>query len=423
MKRVVIYILLLIIIFGSIYFIFKEEINSEKSKIDTLGKIDENTELPTPDRIIYKNRNGKYVIINYDDEEFQLIYNELYRRISNTIEGKVYTEDEITKMQEEGAFIEFDYNRKSKNFVFLLEQPEIGIIKRFTDSGQVILTNFENKENLIKKLENWTSDFQKYDFNKEKNYTLENELDNIPIYLEVKEARQGIYQEIIEYSEYDYQNVIKFLGIESSLDIPEFDSTREKVVITLSKYEIQNIRQNIGNIKYEFGDYQDKYSINILVVSEIVNTNCIYYNINNTKPVISENLNTSNDDYSVEYYIENGKYYANFNNQKVEIISKEEACDIADMEAKNEKYQYQPWESEFYSRGIDKQDSISAELISDLSSISRFSHWNENWQVSDYRNTLMWKIRLFDENDPLTSLYIYVNAINGNIVGAGDSSD
>lgn len=423
MKRVVIYILLLIIIFGSIYFIFKEEINSEKSKIDTLGKIDENTELPTPDRIIYKNRNGKYVIINYDDEEFQLIYNELYRRISNTIEGKVYTEDEITKMQEEGAFIEFDYNRKSKNFVFLLEQPEIGIIKRFTDSGQVILTNFENKENLIKKLENWTSDFQKYDFNKEKSYTLENELDNIPIYLEVKEARQGIYQEIIEYSEYDYQNVIKFLGIESSLDIPEFDSTREKVVITLSKYEIQNIRQNIGNIKYEFGDYQDKYSINILVVSEIVNTNCIYYNINNTKPVISENLNTSNDDYSVEYYIENGKYYANFNNQKVEIISKEEACDIADMEAKNEKYQYQPWESEFYSRGIDKQDSISAELISDLSSISRFSHWNENWQVSDYRNTLMWKIRLFDENDPLTSLYIYVNAINGNIVGAGDSSD
>lgn len=423
MKRVVIYILLLIIIFGSIYFIFKEEINSEKSKIDTLGKIDENTELPTPDRIIYKNRNGKYVIINYDDEEFQLIYNELYRRISNTIEGKVYTEDEITKMQEEGAFIEFDYNRKSKNFVFLLEQPEIGIIKRFTDSGQVILTNFENKENLIKKLENWTSDFQKYDFNKEKNYTLENELDNIPIYLEVEEARQGIYQEIIEYSEYDYQNVIKFLGIESSPDIPEFDSTREKVVITLSKYEIQNIRQNIGNIKYEFGDYQDKYSINILVVSEIVNTNCIYYNINNTKPVISENLNTSNDDYSVEYYIENGKYYANFNNQKVEIISKEEACDIADMEAKNEKYQYQPWESEFYSRGIDKQDSISAELISDLSSISRFSHWNENWQVSDYRNTLMWKIRLFDENDPLTSLYIYVNAINGNIVGAGDSSD
>lgn len=423
MKRVVIYILLLIIIFGSIYFIFKEEINSEKSKIDTLGKIDENTELPTPDRIIYKNRNGKYVIINYDDEEFQLIYNELYRRISNTIEGKVYTEDEITKMQEEGAFIEFDYNRKSKNFVFLLEQPEIGIIKRFTDSGQVILTNFENKENLIKKLENWTSDFQKYDFNKEKSYTLENELDNIPIYLEVKEARQGIYQEIIEYSEYDYQNVIKFLGIESSLDIPEFDSTREKVVITLSKYEIQNIRQNIGNIKYEFGDYQDKYSINILVVSEIVNTNCIYYNINNTKPVISENLNTSNDDYSVEYYIENGKYYANFNNQKVEIISKEEACDIADMEAKNEKYQYQPWESEFYSRGIDKQDSISAELISDLSSISRFSHWNENWQVSDYRNTLMWKIRLFDENDPLTSLYIYVNAINGSIIGAGYSSD
>ena len=35
----------------------------------------------------------------------------------------------------------------------------------------------------------------------------------------------------------------------------------------------------------------------------------------------------------------------------------------------------------------------------------------------------MWKIRLFDENDPLTSLYIYIDAINGNVIGAGASSD
>ena len=33
------------------------------------------------------------------------------------------------------------------------------------------------------------------------------------------------------------------------------------------------------------------------------------------------------------------------------------------------------------------------------------------------------EIRLFDKNDPLTSLYIYVDAINGEIIGAGASSD
>lgn len=36
---------------------------------------------------------------------------------------------------------------------------------------------------------------------------------------------------------------------------------------------------------------------------------------------------------------------------------------------------------------------------------------------------IMWKIRLFDKNDPLTSLYVYINAVNGSIIGAGDSSD
>ena len=41
----------------------------------------------------------------------------------------------------------------------------------------------------------------------------------------------------------------------------------------------------------------------------------------------------------------------------------------------------------------------------------------------EYEGKTMWKIRLFDKNDPLTSLYIYVDAINGEIIGAGASSD
>lgn len=424
MKRVLIYLILLVVIFLSIFILFKIEMKDESGQGNIIGKVAENTDLPTPDRIIYKNKDGKYVIINSDDEEYQLIYNELYRRLNNIDDGKVYTEDEIDKMQEEGCFIEFDYNTKSKNFVFMLENLEIGVIKRFSDSGQVILRDLKNKDDLIKKLEKWTKDFPKYDFNREKTYTLEEQLDNIPSYTNLKEVKPEIYQDIIEYNELDYKNFIQILGIQSSKNLPEFDAEKETAVITISKYEIKNIKQNIGNIKYEFGDYQDKYSINILIVSKIVNINCIYYNINNTKSENSEIINSSDDeDYIVEYYVENGQYYANFNNKKVKIISLDKACDIADNEAKKEKYQYQSWKSEFYSRGKDKQDEAAVELISDLSIINKLYLWNKDWQVSDYKNTLMWQIRLFDENDPLTSLYIYVNAINGSIIGAGYSSD
>ena len=423
MKRVLIYILLLIIIFISLFIFFRIEMNNEIIQEDTVGKVAENADIPKPDRIIYKNKEGKYVIIYQDVENFQLIYNELYYRITGINEGKTYTEDEITKMQDEGQFIEFDYDTKSKNYVFFLDNPEIGIIKRSENGGQVILNNLEDRERLIKKLEDWTKYYKKYDFNRDKNYTLKSSLDTLPNIQNLVEEKEWVYQSIIDNNEIDYQNAVKLLGAQSPDDIPAFDPTNETAIITLSKYEIKNIKQNIGNIKYEFGDYQDKYFANILIVSKIVNTNCIYYNINSSTLIPSEEINTSNDDYAVEYTIKDGKYYANYNNQQIEIIQLGKACDIADNEAKKEKYQYQPWRSEFYSRGKNKQDSVSAELISNLSTISKGANWNPNWQVGEYRNTLMWKIRLFDENDPLTSLYIYVNAINGDIVGAGDSSD
>ena len=107
-----------------------------------------------------------------------------------------------------------------------------------------------------------------------------------------------------------------------------------------------------------------------------------------------------------DYYVQDGKYYTNINGKKTEIISIEGASDIAETEAKKEKYQYQSWKSEFYSRE-NQNDSISGELILGLDDISRFAHWRAEWQNEEYEDKIMWKIRLFDKNDPLTSLYVY----------------
>lgn len=282
MKRLVIYIFLLILTFYSIYLLFKIEMKNEKNEINTIGKINNEEMLPIPTRIIYKNKKEKYIIIDEEEVEFQKIFNELYRRINNVIQGKTYSEDEIEKMQEEGCFIEFDYNRISKNYVFFLENSEVGVIKRTSDGGQVIVSNLDDKENLINKMEIWTEDCHEYDFKKEKNYTFSNILNNIPLNLEEKEVKPEIYQMMLtNYGKGDFKNICKSLGIETTNDLLNFNLNKETIIITLSKYEIQNVKQNIGNIKYTFGNYQDKYSINILIVSKIVNTNCIYYNINN----------------------------------------------------------------------------------------------------------------------------------------------
>jgi len=421
--RVILYILLLLVVFSIIFFIFKNEISNEKLEKNNVGLVDENTILPTPDRIIYKNINNEYIIINSGTSAYTQIYSELYNRITNTIEGKVYSEDEISQMQNKGTFIEFDYNSKSKNYVFILEEKEIGIIKRFSDGGQVIQTSLSNKDKLIKKIENLTKDIStKYDFNTEYNYNSENKLSKVANDLKLSQTKvAGVYQQVIEYDENEYNAILKKLNFKTSHEMPKVDFNKQSVIVTVSRYEIKDIQKNIGNIKYELGKFLDEYSVNIFIVSKVVNSKCIYFNTNVDELNVSK-ISINDNKNGVEYYVQNGKYYANINNTKTEIISIEIASDIAEEETKKAKYQYQSWKSEFY-RGESIDNSISGELILGLDDISRLYHWRAEWQNEEYEGKTMWKIRLFDKNDPLTSLYIYVDAINGEIIGAGASSD
>ena len=65
--RVILYVLVLIAVFSIIFLIFKIEISNEKLEKNKVGLVDENTILPTPDRIIYKN-----IILNTRSEEHRL---------------------------------------------------------------------------------------------------------------------------------------------------------------------------------------------------------------------------------------------------------------------------------------------------------------------------------------------------------------
>lgn len=135
---------------------------------------------------------------------------------------------------------------------------------------------------------------------------------------------------------------------------------------------------------------------------------------------------------NVGYYVitssnnTNNEYFATTDGGKnfSKIISETKAADIADQEATKDKYQYQGWKSDFKSRGKEKLSSeISSRLMYGIDEITRLYNWDENWKISDYKDKLMWEIRLNDENDPLTSLYIFIDAYNGTIIGAGKSSD
>ena len=323
--RVILYILVLIAVFSIIFLIFKIEISNENLEKNNVGLVDENTILPTPDRIIYKNINNEYIIINSGTSAYTQIYSELYNRITNTIEGKVYLEDEISQMQNKGSFIEFDYNSKSKNYVFMLDEKEIGIIKRFSDSGQVIQTSLPDKDKLVKKIDTVTKDIStKYDFATEYNLNSENMLSKVETNFNLSQTKiTGVYQKVIEYNEDDYNSILNKLNFKTNEEMPKIDFNKQTVIVTVSRYEIKDIKKNIGNIKYELGQFLDEYSVNIFIASKVVNSKCIYFNMDSDKINVST-FSTNNKENGVEYFDGTYAEYIEKNESEEEkVVSKE----------------------------------------------------------------------------------------------------
>ena len=98
--KILIYLLLVILIYIILFNIFKVD-EIEKEEIPIIESIEESDLLPTPDRIVYKNINGEYIQFEPNTNEYNVIYTELCNRMENLIEGKVYSELEITSINEE----------------------------------------------------------------------------------------------------------------------------------------------------------------------------------------------------------------------------------------------------------------------------------------------------------------------------------
>lgn len=427
-KKVII-ISILIVLLIAIFLILKVKVidkmtpgmvykNSKKTSSDSS---EEHAEIPTPDRIIYKNQDGEYMIFEKGTSDFSDIYDELDLSLSKFIDGKVYSEDKISEMQSKESFIEYDYDTISKNYVFMFDEPEIGLIKRLTDSGQVLQTSLKDKEKLVKRLNSLVkSDYlTKYDFDSEYKLTSEVKFKEVETAWNFEKTNTtGVYKKIIKDDKTEYKALLKQLALDNIQEISDVDFSKQDVVFIASLYEVDNIKKNVGNLKYNLGKFHEDYEIDLYIVSKVVNTNCLYFNVSEDQKLLAYAFITKTPYYSSE----DQKYYTNLTGNKEEVISLDKAAEIAEEEAKKDIYQYQGWKSVFVAR-YDENDSVSGELISGLDEISRLYHWNEEWKVKDYTGKLMWKVRLDDLNDPLTSLYVYVDAKTGEIIGAGQSSD
>lgn len=243
------------------------------------------------------------------------------------------------------------------------------------------------------------------------------------------------------------------LAIKGNISYNSDLDTKDNAIIVLKAEDYNNMKKEVLNGKKDteiiVGDYYNtsteiylkysladkNYQLPFALKPTITDDTEIIGNIETGKKVIVEyeNVNTYldelklksikviNENNNLEYYEENGNYYTDIE-EKIKIISPEKACDIADKEAQKDIYQYQDWKSDFYSRGEENNYQMAIELKNgiDINNLN----WEDDWKkTTDCEDKLTWIVRLFDRNDPLTSLFIYIDATNGNILGAGKLSD
>lgn len=378
----------------------------------------------TPDRIVYKEKGeDKYYVFTSQDEEYQELINQLTISIDSIDEGTNITSLEISDIENSERYLELDYNTISKNYVIAYEKDGLNVIKRNDMGGKLIKANIRKKEELSNLVEEVIKDTESYSMSDSKEYEISNEFnyDLIEKSPALKYYQDGIYGIKIEDKE-TFDRIVENYGININGNITDETFDKTDVIIIFSKWEVSNITSRVGGITFTFTGYKNNggYCGTLYLASKAINTNCIYRDTTNISNESIESDETSESNLQVDT-----KYNVS--------ITKEQASDIADAEAKNQKYQYQPWVSDFTSKNIlsdgSEGNEISAELLYELDEIHRIYYWEEEWEKRDsngnklYYGQPMWCVRLGDKNDPLTSLYIYVDANNGNILGAGKASD
>ena len=278
LKLTGILIMIIVIIGFAIYTIF--EIEKDEEKIENQQITQTSETLKIPDRIIYKNENNQYYVLEHENSGFSTIYSEIFNRITDNKNGVVLKEEEIDEIKEKESFVEFDYLSRSKNFVFPLQQENIAMIQMFTENGQVRQKKIKDKQELIKKIEKITKKMDSYIFEKEKIYTSTNLLESMPTTIGLSQKNAGVYQKII-LTEKEYKDILQETNFKSEEQIEAIDYSKQKLIVTVTQYNTKSVKVNIGNVKYKMSESQEKYIVSILVVSKIVNTDCIYIDFEN----------------------------------------------------------------------------------------------------------------------------------------------
>lgn len=277
MKKVCIILFLLLLGIALLVALF---VFSYKS-LNTSQNVILGDEIILPDRIVYKNSNNQYFEFLQDSEHYDQIIELVGGILNNFSEnGEIVSQDAIDSIHNNESFLEFDYKTASKNYIIpFSDTNKNSMIKLATTGGKVCSTNLRNINKLNKELDKISSNSRPYSLE----YT--EFVSKNPFFLDYKYAQQfkqinyKIYQvKITDLKTYERYEAMCHLSFDEPITEDTF--TDNDLILTVTMVPKITVKVSIGNIHYTYENlpnaYGSQYTAHLLVVSKIVNTDCIY---------------------------------------------------------------------------------------------------------------------------------------------------
>lgn len=299
--------------------------------------------IKNPDRIVYKNENNEYFEFKNDTSS----YSQIKALLSNIIEeydekGNTLTQEEIDEIHTK-TFIEFDYKTESQNYIIQLNENDNQAVIKLSKNGggNVVCKNILNK-NKLKNTVDALSRKQKATSLYYKEEISRNILPSIDYkYLSLFDNIEGgsAYQvKIQSMEEFDKYKEICNLAISENVTGETFNDNI--IILTVSLNPKIEAKVSLGNIKYTYGQIENAsygYTVHVLIVGKIVNTDCIY-NLDSTQienriefENMKSNYNNSTDNLDTTIFVTNyDKFKTEYDNSNSEITEKE-ASVIAEL--------------------------------------------------------------------------------------------
>lgn len=277
--KILIICILTIIAIGLIVALFATQYYAPKVSTETSESIFTDN-IINPDRIVYRNQSGQYYQFAKDTDAYNQIIEKIKQSLNNYSEsGNTLTEEDIDSIHEK-SFIEFDYETASKNYIIPLEENEDANMIKLGNTGGIVVSNqLKNLEELTTLVNEQSQNATPYEFEYQELLSRNTITSMEYRYLQqFKQINYKIYQvKIQDMESYDLYKEMCNLAFDEEITSDIFENN--DLILTVSLVPKISVKVNIGNIQYTYENMNDvdyQYTAHLLIVSKIVNTDCIY---------------------------------------------------------------------------------------------------------------------------------------------------